>query len=151
MLRRRIQFVTGFEQKNMVDPVLIMNDLQQKYQPLVGNEFQGTYEGELTMPQTGNPRDVLSVGPGDPLAVILGGISNAVLQTYDQQVWKGITGPEQNPNFSDYWLWVEPVSGGQLEMGRRYNFQITQCTPFPCGGDVFSHGVSIKASVIQPV
>ena len=132
----------------MVDSDL--NDLQLKYQPLM--TFQGTYEGVLNMPQApaGNPRVIISVSQGDPFAAILSSVSGAVLQNYGQQVWKGITGPEQSPNYSDYWLWVEPGFHGVLAMGQRYNFQITQCTPFPCGGAVFSHGVSIKASVIQP-
>ena len=132
----------------MVDSV--SNDLQLKYQPLVNMSFQGTYEGVLIMPQTGNPRAIISVRRGDPFAAILSDVSAAVLQTYGQHVWKGITGPEQSPNFSDYWLWVEPGFHGVLEMGQRYNFQIAQCSPFACGGGVFSHGVSIKASSIKP-
>ena len=44
-----------------VDPTLI--DLQEKYQPLViagmTSTFQASCQGELIMPQTGNPRDVL--------------------------------------------------------------------------------------------
>ena len=133
----------------MADSVL--NDLQLKYQPLVGMTFQGTYEGVLIMPQTGNPRDIISVGRGDPSASILSGVSAAVLQTHGQHVWKGITGPEQSPNFSDYWLWVEPRFHGVLAMGQRYNFQITQCTPLALDSGVFSHAVNIKVSVIQPV
>ena len=133
----------------MEDPVL--KDLQQKYQPLVGKPFQGTYEDVFNMPQTGNLRDIISIDQRNPFAEILSRVSDAVLQTYGQHVWKGITGPEQSPNFSDYWLWVEPGFKGVLQIGQRYNFQITQCTPFPCGGAVFSRGVSIKASVIQPV
>lgn len=129
----------------MADPVSkIKNDLQQKYQPLVGVTFQGVYEGEFTMPQTGNPRDVLSVGQGDTFAATLSGISNAVLQTYGQTVWKGITGPEDRRNYTEYWLWVEPGFSGVLEMGLSYNFEIAQCTPFTCGGGDFSYGVSIK-------
>ena len=133
----------------MADPTLIMKDLQEKYQPLVGMTFQATYQDEFPMPQTGNPRDILSVGQGDPFAAILSGISNIVLQTYGQQVWKGITGPEQSPNFPDYWLWVEPGFSEQLQAGLRYNFIIAKCTPFICGGGDFSYGVSIKASFIS--
>ena len=102
----------------MADPVL--DDLQHIYQELAGMSFLGAYEGEFTMPQTGNPRDVLSVGKGDPFAKILGGISNAVLQTYGKTVWKGITGPEDSPNFTDYLLWVEPGFRGQLQVGLCY-------------------------------
>lgn len=147
-LRHEVSFGTAFELRNMADPVL--NDLQVKYQPLVGMNFQGTYEGEYPMPQTDNMRDIISVRQGDPFATILRGVSNAVLRTYGQQVWKGITGPEQSPKYTDYWLWVEPGFNGGLELGHLYNFQITQCTPFACGaGSVFSHGVSLKA-VIPP-
>lgn len=77
MLRHRLSFVKAFELEDMSDPVL--DDLRKKYQELVEMTFQGEYEGEFTMPQTGNPRDVLSIGKRDPLAEILGGISNAVL------------------------------------------------------------------------
>lgn len=145
-----MSFVTAFVPKNMDDPTLIINDLQQKYQPLVGMTFQATYQDVFPMPQTGNLRDILSITQGDPFARILSGISSVVLETHGQQVWKGITGPEQSPNFTDYWLWVEPGFSEQLEMGRRYNFQIAQCTPFACGGGDFSYGVSIKASFISP-
>ena len=132
----------------MDDPVL--TDLKLKYEPLLGKQFQGTYEDVFIMPQTGNPRDVISVDQRDPFAAILSRVSNDVLQTYGQYVWKGITGPEQSRNFSDYWLWVEPGVNGVLEMGQSYNFQITQCSPFACGGGDFSHGIHIKAYVIQP-
>ena len=131
----------------MADTVL--NDLQLKYQPLM--TFQGTYEGVLNVPQTpGNPRVIISVSQQDPFAAILNRVSAAVLQTYGQQVWKGITCPEQSPSYSDYWLWVEPGFNENLIMGKRYTFQITQCTPFPCASGVFSYVVSIKVSVIQP-
>ena len=125
-----------------IDPVL--NDLKLRYQQLVGMTFQGTYLGVLIMPQTDNPRDIISVGQGDPFAATLSGLSAAVLEAYGQRVWKGITGPEQRHNFSDYWLWIEPGFNGVLEMGQCYNFQITQCSPFACGGGDFSHGVSIR-------
>ena len=86
----------------MSDPVL--DDLRKKYEELVGMTFQGEYEGEFTMPQTGNLRDKLSIGQRDPFAAILGGISKAVLQTYGKTDWKDITGPEDSCNFTDYWL-----------------------------------------------
>ena len=104
----------------------------------------------LRFKQTGNPRDVISVWKGNPFAVILCGFSKAVLETHGQQVWKGITGPEQSPNFSDYWLWVEPVSGAQLQEGLRYDFQIAQCAQFTCSGGNFSYGVNITVVVYQP-
>ena len=137
----------------MADPVL--NDLQQMYLPLVGKEFQGTYVGAVIMPHTGNLRDIISVSvaQGD-FATILSGVSHAVrvLQsTSGKLIWKGITGPDQSPYYTDYWLWVEPDFHGVLEMSNPYNFQITQCTPFVCGGGVFSHGVNIKASVIPSI
>lgn len=139
----------------MADSVdTVLNDLQLKYKPLVGMTFQGTYEDVLIMPQTGNPRDIISVGHEDPFAETLSGLSAAVLKAHGQRVWKGITGPEQSRGYSDYWLWVEPGLNEAMAMGQPYNFQITQCTPFACGGGgggVFSHGVSIKVSVIQPV
>ena len=132
----------------MVDPVL--NDLQHIYQELsAGMSFLAAYERELPMPQTGNPRDVLSVGRGDPFAEVLGRISNAVLQTYGETVWKGITGPEDSPNFTDYWLWVEPGFSDALEEGKSYNFKIARYQPFTCGGGDFSYGVSIKVDKLS--
>ena len=126
----------------MADPVL--NDLTQKYQELVGKTFEGEYKGVFNMPQTGNQRDVLSVGQGDPLAKILGGISNAVLLAYGKTVWKGITGPEDSSRYTNHWLWVEPDFSGQLQEGLSYDFKIVRCMPFTCGGGDFKHGVSIK-------
>lgn len=131
----------------MADPVL--NDLTQKYQELEGKTFKGEYGGEFTMPQTGNPRDVLSVEQGDPLAEILGGISNAVLHTYGETVWKGITGPEDSPRYTNHWLWVEPGFSGQLEVGLSYDFKIVRCIPFTCGGGDFKHGVGIKVTKLS--
>lgn len=96
------------------------------------------------MPQTGNPRDVLSIGQGGPFAAILRGISKAVLQTYGETVWKDITGPEDSINFTDYWLWVEPDFSDELQEGLSYNFKIARCKPFICGGGDFTYGVSIK-------
>lgn len=129
--------------QTVADPVL--KDLQLKYQPLLGKLFQGTFKGTLVVPETTDQRDIISV---DPFASILSGVSRALVQDYGQQVWKGITGPEQSPNFPDYWLWVEPVFNTALDMGKSYTFQITQCSPSSSHGvNAFSHGVSITASV----
>ena len=105
---------------------LVLGDLHKKYEELVGMAFQGEYEGEFTMPQTGNPREVWSIGQGDPFAAILGGISKSVLKAYGKTVWKGITGPEDSNNFTDYWLWVEPGFSEELPERRSYNFK--NCT-----------------------
>ena len=125
---------------------LALGDHHKKYEELVGMTFQGEYEGEFTMPQTGNSRDVLSIGQGARyfFAAILGGISKSALKAYGKTVWKGITGPEDNNNFTDYWLWVEPDLSEELEEGLSYNFKIARCKPFTCGGCDFSYGVSIK-------
>ena len=123
---------------------LVLNDLGKKYEELVGMTFQGEYEGEFTMPQTENLRDRLSIGQRDPFAAILSGISKAVLKTYGKTVWKGITGPEDSSNYTDYLLWVEPDFSEVLSKGLSYNFIIARCTPFTCGGGDFSYGVSIK-------
>ena len=121
---------------------LVLNDLGKKYEELVGMTFQGEYKGEFTMPQTGNPREVLSIGQRDPFAAILGGISKAVVRAYGETVWRGITGPENN--FTDYWLWVEPGFSEELQDELSYNFKIVRYTPFTCGGGDLSYGVSIK-------
>ena len=127
-------------------PIDIMTYLQQKYQPLVGMIFQATYEGEITMPQTGNQRDVLVIPQGNStFHSTLRGILSAVLKKYGKTVWKGITGPEDREGYADYWLWAEPDFSGQLEVGScQYNFQIAKCTPFKCVDGGFLHGVSIK-------
>lgn len=125
----------------------VMSDLRTKYKPLVGMEFRGEYDGEHIMPQTGNERDVLIVSLLDPLNATLSGISKAVLQNYDDSVWKGITGPEDSSRFSDHWLWVEPAFDGVLSEGATYTFRIDRCKPFKCGGPgTFSYGVSIKVT-----
>lgn len=126
----------------------IMNDLTLKYQGLVGKVFQGTYRGVFEeMPQTGNPRDIFVIPKGNPLASILQGISQAVAQTYGNQIWKGITGPEDN--YADYWLWVEPGLSQVLPVGSSCNFKIEQCAPFKgTTGTLFTYGVSIKVSVV---
>lgn len=124
----------------MTDPV--SSALQQMYQPLVGTRFLGTYKGTLVVPQTTEQRDIISV---DPFALLLNGVSRAVVQSYGQQVWKGITDPEQSPNPPEYWLWVEPTFNGTLQMGKSYTFEVTKCTPAsPFHVAAFSHGVSIS-------
>ena len=130
-----------------VDPIL--SDLALKYQQLVDMKFQGIYNGPYPMPQTGNIRDVIVITRQNPLAATLQEISNSVLQTYGQRVWKGITGPEDSIGYTDYWLWVEPDFCGVQEVGFACEFQIQKCSPFPCGGGSFSHGVSIRAALIQ--
>lgn len=132
------------------DHELIMNDLKLKYKPLVGVEFEGTYQGEREMPQTENPRDVLSIEEEAPFAEVLQEISQAVKQAYGKQIWKGITGPEDSDSFTDYWLWVESCFSGVLEKESTHNFRVQKCTPFKGNGVQFSYGVSIRVSVIPP-
>jgi len=127
----------------MADEVL--KDLQLWYQPLVGMTFQATYQGEDTMPQTGNLRDVLVIGLGNStFHATLSRISSAVLKKYGTTVWKGITGPEDSHVYTNYWLWVEQGFGGQLQVDSCYNFEIASYTLFTCVGGSFAHGVSIK-------
>ena len=127
-----------------LDPELII--FFNQYQPLVGTVFQGTYQGEFAMPQTQNPRDVLSVQPGTPFAVVLQGISQAVPQAYRNRIWKGITGPDDG--YAEYWLWVEPCLSGVLALQSTRSFKIEECTPFPGNGVPFLYGISIKVSVV---
>ncbi len=129
-----------------------MNDLKLKYKPLVGMKFEGTYQGEREMPQTGNPRDVLSIveEEEDAFAEVLQEIFQAVIQAYGEQIWKGITGPEDSDRFTDYWLWVEPCFSGELKEEPTHSFRVQKCSPFKGNGVQFSYGVSIRVSVIPP-
>ena len=131
-------------------PIDIMTHLQQKYQPLVGMTFQATYEGEIIMPQTGNQRDILVIGQGNPFAATLSEVSKAVLQTFGERVWKGITCREDRHRNTEYLLWVEPNMSGVIVEQSTLNFRVDQCAPFPGNGNPFSHGVSIKVSAILP-
>ena len=135
-------------------PEMIIADLQLKYQPLVEREFEGTYNGVFNMPQTGNPRDIISIQQGTPFAEILQGISQAVIVVHGEKKWKGITGPAVDNPFTDYWLWVEPVLSQVLPAGSSCKFRTEKCTPFQVSltaGSQFAYGVSIKVSpVIQP-
>ena len=54
-----------------LSPEMIMADLQLKYQPLVGQEFEGIYNGVFEMPQTENLRDIISIQQGTPFAFTL--------------------------------------------------------------------------------
>lgn len=92
---------------NLPDASTVMEDLYQKYSPLVGMVFQATYLGPFMMPQTKNERDVLVIR-NDSLREMLKKISNVVLQSYGEMVWKGITGPQDSARYPDFWLWVEP-------------------------------------------
>ena len=127
----------------------ITQDLAGKYQPLIGKEFRGTYQGLFTMPQTGNVRDVLVVDKQDPFAATLREISTAVLLKYgSKRIWKGITGPEDSNRYkyADYWLWVEPGFCEELQEGFTYEFKIDLCHVFVCGGGSFSYGINIRVS-----
>ena len=69
------------------------------------------------MPQTGNQNDVLLMEQGNvTFAATLSGISSAVFKKYGKTVWKGITGPEVSPDYTNYWLLVEPGFSGQLQV-----------------------------------
>ena len=128
--------------------LLIKNDLQLKYQPLWDRIFQATYQGVFPMPQTGTPRDVLSITEGDHLyfAKTLSEISNAVLRRpYGRQVWKAITGPEDIPGQTDYRLWVEPGFSGVIPQESIRNFKVEECSVEI--GIQFSHIVRIRVSV----
>ena len=131
-------------------PIDIMTDLQQTYQPLVRRIFQATYEGERPMPQTGNQRDILVIRQGNLFAAALSEISNAVVQTYRESVWKGITRREDRYRNTEYLLWVEPDMSGVIAEQSTLNFRVDQCTPFLGNGDPFTHGVSIRVSAISP-
>lgn len=123
------------------------DDLKLKYKELLGTEFQGTYKGEFTMPQTGNERAVLSIDANSSFATTLCEISKEVLKEYGERVWKGITGPGDSFRYTDYWLWVEPDGfNEELLEGFSYKFSIARCSPFKCGDGTFTHGVSIKVS-----
>lgn len=141
-----------FEAKNMEDAKdekkLIMDDLGLKYKPLIGMEFEAIYKGEFEMPQTGNKRDVLLVKEANPFAKTLHEISKTVKDAYGSKIWKGITGPEDSANFTDYQLWVETCFYGELEVGSCRNFRVVRCAPFQGNGVKFSYGVSIEVSVI---
>ena len=104
------------------------------------------------MPQTGNERLVFSVDASHgPLYTKFSGINSAVLSTENgQNVWKGITGPEDSGQYTNYWLWFDPTSCSSKETlmeGSSYYFTIAQCTPFQCDGGTFSHGVNIVAKM----
>ena len=126
----------------------VVKDLQSWYRPLEGMTFQGTYQGEFTMPQTGNQRDLLVIGQGNfTFGATLNGISSAVLTKYGKTVWKGFTGPEDDPaRYTNHRMWVELPDANEekLKVGFCYNFQIARCTPFTCSGGDFWYGVSIK-------
>lgn len=114
------------------------------YQPLIGVPFQAMYNGEFDMPQTNNERTILVITPQNAFAAELRRISNDVLARNDgESIWKGITGPEDRDDYVNYWLWVEPRIGLNLEQGITYSFKISRCTPFSCDGR-FTHGVSIQ-------
>lgn len=126
---------------------MIKKDLALIYQPLKGKTFGAKYKGEFTMPQTGNPRDVVEVDDGDPLVATLEVVSNAVIhREYGNKVWKGITGPKDPRQYTSYWLWVEQSE--EMAEDVNYNFKIDHCKPFACSGETFSYGVSIKVSLV---
>lgn len=132
------------------DPICTF--LNATYKPLEGKTFLATYGGSFQMPQTGNPRDILVVGVQNPFATILEATRSSVVMTYGQRVWKGITGPPDNPAvYVNYWLWVEPILGLSMNLADQ-KFKIEETTVFTClaaPGNAFSHGVSIRASLDQ--
>lgn len=121
-----------------------MKWLRAKYNVLVGETFLGCYDGARTMPQTGNERDVIIVQ--DRFDATLAEISSDVIQRYGKTVWKGITGPKDKRDYTEFWLWVEPNFSSEPLVGN-LNFRIDHCEPFQCSGGTFSHGVSIKVSL----
>ena len=111
-------------------------------------KFQATYQGVFNMPQTGNQRYLLVIGQENTFAETLAAISTTVLQTLGPRIWKGITCQVNSFGRTEYVLWVEPNLNKEIEEQSILNFRVDQCTPFPGNGIEFSHGVSIKVSVI---
>ena len=111
-------------------------------------EFQATCQGVVNMRQTGNPRYLLVIGQENPFAETLAAISNTVLQTLGPRVWKGITCQVNSFGNTEYVLWVDPNLKKEIVEQSTLNFRVDQCTPFLGNGIEFSHGVSIKVSVI---
>ena len=131
---------------------LILQDLSSIYQQLIGASFQATYIGMREMPQFGNLRPVLGVNPFDATLPIVERVSNAVLANYGQTVWKGITGPNENQPYTNYWLWVDPpeISEQLVRGGMPQGFTVRDCVPYPCFADhhgSFSFRVSIVVTI----
>lgn len=117
------------------------------YNPLIGEKFQATYLYRDDMPQMGNPRDVLMVqAETSQFAAKLQQISSAVLGQWGSQVvWKGFTGPNDSPDYTNYRLWVEPALSGQMPPEYTCNFMIKKVTFFLCYTGTFSCGMSLLA------
>ena len=118
------------------------------YQPLIGHVFEAKYNGEFEMREKNSERSILVITPQNAFAAELQRISSDVLARDDgQRIWRGITRPEDRPDFVNYWLWVEPGIRLSLQKGSIRSFKISHCKPFPCDGPRFTHGVSIKVEL----
>ena len=125
---------------------MIMEDLSTLYEPLNGESFEATFLGTKPMLQTDNERFVLEVSSTDRLKAKLKEISRKVLEKYGEDVWKGITGPEDSSSYTNYWIWVQTGRDlRSLDQYSTYQFKITSCSPFECT-TTYSHGVDIKVN-----
>ena len=133
----------------MANSDAINEDLLEIYEPLSGKEFSGTYHGKYEMPLKGTMRDVLVIDSETPFAATLRQISKAVIKKYQASaIWKGITGPEDDNRFTDYWLWVQCViSSEELQEGIDYDFKVKKCSVFK--GTEFLYGINIEVAVID--
>ena len=106
----------------------VINDLNNIYAPMQpGMVFSGEFLRTEEMPLTENPRDIISVTVGDAMEGILAGIWESVVERYGPLVWKGITGPNDNPDYKNYWLWVVSTPGRIPDM--LHNFRVKAIEP----------------------
>ena len=106
----------------------VKRDLKDIYDPMLGMSFIGEFLETVDMPTTGKKRDKISVTDiDDAMEGNIAKICQKVSLKYDSDVWKGITGPNDNPDYKNYWLWVVCTPGLIRDM---YNFRVREIEPF---------------------
>ena len=97
-----------------------MKKVKDIYEELLGKDFSGTYQGSFN--KYDKEWEKIQVDPDDPIMETLDKVKDQV----QDKVWKGFTGTEDGPWYTDYCLYVEVVGSPQKE-----RFRISNAKPFP--------------------
>ena len=100
----------------------LKSELLKIYNPLIGQEFDATYNGKWKM-KTENERDVLIVNDSEMEQVLSDILENIASSSFDDaKVWKGII---HHSTTEEYHLYIQPMKVlDEEECGTQFTFKV---------------------------
>lgn len=126
----------------------LKSELQKIYNPLIGQEFDATYNGKWKM-KTENERDVLIVNDSEMEQMLSDILENIASSSFDDaKVWKGIIEYYETGEYHLYIQSMKELDG--VGVGKHFTFKVVSINVF--GGlewiGNYQAGVNIVLSVI---